>query len=207
MSVISWIILGPIAGFIGKNRQQSGQGIDDIVLGIVGAVIGGAINFFGAAGVTGPNIYSLIVSVIGAGSCSSFITQSAAMKRRDKYKRAMIMHWVEPYIAAYGSANRSVYHHLFESFGASGTGEIFAYCCIPAGSARRTVFYRLLFAVFLGAIPGDSIVHLIGHLAGGKFDPLRPLYQADTGAVGYPENCLKNTAALSSLHALLFCAS
>ncbi len=69
MSVISWIILGLIAGFIGsKMVNQSGQGmLMDIVLGIVGAVIGGVIfNFFGAAGVTGLNIYSLIVSVIGA---------------------------------------------------------------------------------------------------------------------------------------------
>jgi uncharacterized membrane protein YeaQ/YmgE (transglycosylase-associated protein family) len=69
MSVISWIILGLIAGFIGsKIVNKSGQGmLMDIVLGIVGAVIGGVIfNFFGAAGVTGLNIYSLIVSVIGA---------------------------------------------------------------------------------------------------------------------------------------------
>lgn len=69
MPVISWIILGLIAGFIGsKIVNKSGQGmLMDIVLGIVGAVIGGVIfNFFGAAGVTGLNIYSLIVSVIGA---------------------------------------------------------------------------------------------------------------------------------------------
>lgn len=69
MSVISWIILGLIAGFIGsKIVNKSGQGmLMDIVLGIVGAIIGGVIfNFFGAAGVTGLNIYSLIVSVIGA---------------------------------------------------------------------------------------------------------------------------------------------
>lgn len=69
MSVISWIILGLIAGFIGsKIVNKSGQGmLMDIVLGIVGAVLGGVIfNFFGAQGVTGLNIYSLIVSVIGA---------------------------------------------------------------------------------------------------------------------------------------------
>lgn len=69
MSVISWIILGLIAGFIGsKIINKTGQGmLMNIVLGIVGAVIGGVIfNFFGAAGVTGLNIYSLIVSVIGA---------------------------------------------------------------------------------------------------------------------------------------------
>lgn len=69
MSVISWIILGLIAGFIGsKIVNKSGDGmLMDIVLGIVGAVIGGVIfNLFGAQGVTGLNIYSLIVSVIGA---------------------------------------------------------------------------------------------------------------------------------------------
>lgn len=69
MSVISWIILGLIAGFIGsKIVNKTGQGmLMDIVLGIVGAVLGGVIfNFFGAQGVTGLNIYSLIVSIIGA---------------------------------------------------------------------------------------------------------------------------------------------
>lgn len=69
MSVIAWIILGLIAGFIAsKIVNKTGQGmIMDIVLGIVGAVVGGVVfNFFGAAGVTGLNIWSLIVSVIGA---------------------------------------------------------------------------------------------------------------------------------------------
>ncbi|QND51663.1 GlsB/YeaQ/YmgE family stress response membrane protein [Phyllobacterium sp. 628] len=69
MSVIGWIILGLIAGFIGsKIVNKSGQGfILDIVLGIVGAVAGGFIfSLFGATGVTGFNIYSLIVAVIGS---------------------------------------------------------------------------------------------------------------------------------------------
>jgi uncharacterized membrane protein YeaQ/YmgE (transglycosylase-associated protein family) len=69
MSIIAWIILGLIAGFIGsKVVNKSGQGlVMDIVLGIVGAIVGGFIfSFFGAAGVTGLNIYSLIVAVIGA---------------------------------------------------------------------------------------------------------------------------------------------
>jgi uncharacterized membrane protein YeaQ/YmgE (transglycosylase-associated protein family) len=69
MSVISWIILGVIAGFLGsKIVNKSGQGIImDIVLGIVGAIVGGLIfSFFGQSGVTGLNIYSLIVAVIGA---------------------------------------------------------------------------------------------------------------------------------------------
>lgn len=69
MSIIAWIILGLIAGFIAsKIINKSGEGlIIDIVLGIVGAFIGGYIfNFFGATGVTGLNIYSMIVAVIGA---------------------------------------------------------------------------------------------------------------------------------------------
>ncbi|MGU3574676.1 GlsB/YeaQ/YmgE family stress response membrane protein [Brucellaceae bacterium C25G] len=69
MSVISWIILGLIAGFIGsKIVNKSGQGMFfDIALGIFGAIIGGVIfTAFGAQGVTGLNIYSLIVSIAGA---------------------------------------------------------------------------------------------------------------------------------------------
>lgn len=69
MGIISWIILGVIAGFIGSkivNKTGSGM-LMDIVLGIVGAIVGGVIfSFFGAAGVTGFNIYSLVVAVIGA---------------------------------------------------------------------------------------------------------------------------------------------
>jgi uncharacterized membrane protein YeaQ/YmgE (transglycosylase-associated protein family) len=69
MGVIAWIILGLIAGFIAsKIVNKSGQGmLLDIVLGIVGAVVGGYIfTFFGAAGVTGVNLYSILVAVIGA---------------------------------------------------------------------------------------------------------------------------------------------
>jgi uncharacterized membrane protein YeaQ/YmgE (transglycosylase-associated protein family) len=69
MSIIAWIILGLVAGFIAsKIVNTSGEGIIlDIILGVVGAVVGGFVfNFFGAAGVTGFNIYSMIVAVIGA---------------------------------------------------------------------------------------------------------------------------------------------
>jgi len=69
MSILAWVILGLIAGFIAsKLVNRSGEGfILDIILGIVGAVVGGYIfNTFGAVGVTGLNIYSLIVAVIGA---------------------------------------------------------------------------------------------------------------------------------------------
>jgi uncharacterized membrane protein YeaQ/YmgE (transglycosylase-associated protein family) len=69
MNVFAWIILGLIAGFIGsKIVNKSGQGmIMDIALGVVGAIVGGVIfNLFGAAGVTGLNIWSLVVSIVGA---------------------------------------------------------------------------------------------------------------------------------------------
>lgn len=69
MSFIAWIILGLVAGFIGsKIVNKSGEGILlDIVLGIVGAVLGGWIfHFFGAAGVSGLNLYSLLVAVVGS---------------------------------------------------------------------------------------------------------------------------------------------
>lgn len=69
MSFIAWIVLGLIAGFIGsKIVNKSGEGFFlDIVLGIVGAVVGGWIfRAVGMSGVSGLNIYSLIVAVIGA---------------------------------------------------------------------------------------------------------------------------------------------
>jgi uncharacterized membrane protein YeaQ/YmgE (transglycosylase-associated protein family) len=69
MSVLGWIILGLVAGFIGsKIVNKTGQGvIIDIVLGIVGAIVGGTLfSFFGATGITGLNIYSLVVAVIGS---------------------------------------------------------------------------------------------------------------------------------------------
>jgi len=69
MSILAWIILGLIAGFIGsKIVNKRGEGLLlDIVLGIVGALVGGWLfSAFGAAGVTGLNIYSLIVAVVGA---------------------------------------------------------------------------------------------------------------------------------------------
>jgi len=69
MSWIAWILLGLVAGFIGsKIVNKSGEGmIRDIILGIVGAIVGGYLfGLFGHAGVTGLNLYSLVVSVVGA---------------------------------------------------------------------------------------------------------------------------------------------
>jgi uncharacterized membrane protein YeaQ/YmgE (transglycosylase-associated protein family) len=69
MSFLAWIVLGLLAGFIGsKIVNKRGEGLVlDILLGIVGAIAGGWLfNTFGASGVTGLNLYSLLVAVIGS---------------------------------------------------------------------------------------------------------------------------------------------
>ena len=69
MSILAWIVLGLIAGFIAsKIFVGTGQGLlPNIVLGIVGAVVGGYLfTALGASGITGFNIWSMIVAIIGA---------------------------------------------------------------------------------------------------------------------------------------------
>ena len=69
MSVIAWLILGLLAGFIASQIvNQRGSGILlDMVLGIIGALAGGWLfSLFGAREVTGLNLYSLIVATVGA---------------------------------------------------------------------------------------------------------------------------------------------
>jgi uncharacterized membrane protein YeaQ/YmgE (transglycosylase-associated protein family) len=69
VSIISWIILGLIAGFIGsKIVDRRGQGFWlDIALGIIGALVGGFLfEFFGGTGITGLNIWSMIVAIVGS---------------------------------------------------------------------------------------------------------------------------------------------
>jgi uncharacterized membrane protein YeaQ/YmgE (transglycosylase-associated protein family) len=69
MSILAWIVLGLIAGFIAsKIINRTGEGlIRDILLGIVGALVGGWLfRAFGMHGVTGLNVYSLLVAVAGA---------------------------------------------------------------------------------------------------------------------------------------------
>lgn len=70
MNILLWIIFGAIAGWLAsivmKTDWEQGT-LADIILGIVGAVAGGFImNLFGQSGVTGFNVYSLFVAVIGA---------------------------------------------------------------------------------------------------------------------------------------------
>jgi len=69
MGIFSWIILGLIAGFIGsKIVDKQGQGFWlNIALGIIGALVGGFLfSFFGASGVTGLDIWSMIVAIVGS---------------------------------------------------------------------------------------------------------------------------------------------
>jgi uncharacterized membrane protein YeaQ/YmgE (transglycosylase-associated protein family) len=69
MSILAWLVLGLISGFIAsKVVNKSGEGmVLDIVLGIIGAFVGGWLfSTFGQAGVTGLNLYSMLVAVVGA---------------------------------------------------------------------------------------------------------------------------------------------
>jgi uncharacterized membrane protein YeaQ/YmgE (transglycosylase-associated protein family) len=69
MSFLAWIVLGLVSGFIAsKLVNKTGEGvIMDIVLGIIGALVGGWLfNEFGMAGVSGVNLYSMLVAVVGA---------------------------------------------------------------------------------------------------------------------------------------------
>jgi uncharacterized membrane protein YeaQ/YmgE (transglycosylase-associated protein family) len=68
MGWLAWIIVGGIAGWLASKVMKSRTGLGmDIVVGIIGAFIGGfLLNAVGAAGVTGFNIYSVIVAFIGA---------------------------------------------------------------------------------------------------------------------------------------------
>lgn len=69
MGLISWIIVGAVAGWLaGLIMKGSGSGfLMNVVIGIVGALIGGFVmSLFGSVGVTGFNLWSLLVSVIGA---------------------------------------------------------------------------------------------------------------------------------------------
>ena len=69
MGILAWLILGIIAGFIAsKVVNKTGEGLVlDLVLGVIGAVVGGWImSLFGQSGVSGLNLYSLVVAVLGA---------------------------------------------------------------------------------------------------------------------------------------------
>jgi len=70
MGILLWIIFGAVAGwlasmFMGTDNHQGTM--TDIIMGIIGSVVGGfPMNLMGQSGVTGFNLYSLLVAVIGA---------------------------------------------------------------------------------------------------------------------------------------------
>ena len=70
MSIIGWVILGGIAGWIASmitGRNDRMGCITNIAAGIVGAIVGGWLfSFFGGASVTDFNLVSLLVAVVGA---------------------------------------------------------------------------------------------------------------------------------------------
>jgi uncharacterized membrane protein YeaQ/YmgE (transglycosylase-associated protein family) len=72
MSLLTWILLGLVSGFIGsKLVNRRGEGIvRDVLLGVVGAMVGGWLfRVFGASGVSGFNLYSVFVAVVGSVVC------------------------------------------------------------------------------------------------------------------------------------------
>lgn len=68
MNIIIWIIFGAVVGWLAGIVMKTDHGmVEDIILGILGAFIGGFImNSMGQPGVTGFNLYSIVVAVIGA---------------------------------------------------------------------------------------------------------------------------------------------
>lgn len=68
MNILLWLVLGAISGYLASVIMKSAHGwIEDVILGIIGAFVGGFLmNMFGQPGVTGFNLYSIVVSVLGA---------------------------------------------------------------------------------------------------------------------------------------------
>jgi len=70
MNILLWIVFGLLAGWIASiiMRSDHQQGaMTDIILGVLGSIVGGFLfNLFGQPGVTGFNVYSILVAVIGA---------------------------------------------------------------------------------------------------------------------------------------------
>ena len=88
MSVIAWIILGLVAGFVAsKIVNRTGEGVIlDILLGIGGAIVGGWLfHLFGMKGVTGLNVYSMVVATIGA---AVFLVVYHALFRGSHFQRS-----------------------------------------------------------------------------------------------------------------------
>jgi uncharacterized membrane protein YeaQ/YmgE (transglycosylase-associated protein family) len=68
MGILIWIVFGALVGWVASMMMGSGGGlVSDIIVGIVGAILGGFImSFFGHGGVGGFNLYSFLVALLGA---------------------------------------------------------------------------------------------------------------------------------------------
>jgi uncharacterized membrane protein YeaQ/YmgE (transglycosylase-associated protein family) len=70
IGIISWIVIGIIAGILGKlimPGRDPGGFLITVVIGMAGAVIGGfVLRLLGGAGVTGFNLWSIVVATLGA---------------------------------------------------------------------------------------------------------------------------------------------
>ena len=69
MSILAWIVLGLIVGFLASAVMRGGGYglVGDVIVGIVGALLGGLIfSALGGSGITGFNLYSLLVAFVGA---------------------------------------------------------------------------------------------------------------------------------------------
>jgi uncharacterized membrane protein YeaQ/YmgE (transglycosylase-associated protein family) len=68
MGIHAWIVIGRIAGFVAEQVTKTSMGLlMNLVNGVIGAVVGGFVfNLVGASGVTGFNIWSLLVAIVGA---------------------------------------------------------------------------------------------------------------------------------------------
>lgn len=68
MGIITWIVFGAIVGWVASAVMGTSEGLlTDVILGIIGAVLGGwLMSFFGYGGVTGFNVYSFLVAIFGA---------------------------------------------------------------------------------------------------------------------------------------------
>ena len=68
MGWLAWLIVGAIAGWLASKVMRTSQGLlTDVLVGIVGAFIGGFLfNQFGTTGVTGFNIWSVFVAFVGS---------------------------------------------------------------------------------------------------------------------------------------------
>ncbi|MGI6258025.1 MAG: GlsB/YeaQ/YmgE family stress response membrane protein [Anaerovoracaceae bacterium] len=83
MGLIAWLVVGALAGWIaGKLMKDSGNGLlGNIIVGIIGALIGGFVmNFMGFEGVTGFNLWSILVAVFGA--CILLFLLNAVRKKQ-----------------------------------------------------------------------------------------------------------------------------